>query len=611
MLRERIARQLGPSGRMADLRFFFKGGDGKKLGFILVLQVILNLIELVAVGLIGAVGALTATAISGDQPGIRVGRLLQTLRLDDFSSQAQVLVFASVSALLLISKTIFSAIMSRKVIFFFAARSGFMTRKLLGQILSGNFELIRRFDSHTLHFGLTQGIQSVSVGVIANSVNLASDVILLIVMLVGLFLVEPTMAVLSLSVFVSVLIILWFLMSEKTKNISQQITKVSIKNSSLIFELFHSLREVRIRGREPYYLDQISKRRDKELSLSASLQFIPSLAKYLIDIIIVLLIVMVAGMQFFLSDGGRALGNISIFLAASFRLAPAVLRVQQGALMIRNGLASVKPTIELVNSFRNFPSPQELKVDQDHSKPEFRATIDIENVSFRFSDSDTYTLDEVSFRVPEGCILGITGPSGSGKSTLVDIILGLYRSTSGRVTVSGVEPEIAVKRYPGAISYVPQSALVIDGSIKENLTVGYGDDVWNDEDLWHVLEMTRLSDIVRNYPNGLETQVGERGDKLSGGQRQRLCLARALLTNPKLLIMDESTSALDMELEQSITDAIMGMKGRVTVILIAHRLETIKRCDQVVFLESGKVRAIGKFEDLIAKIPAFASVALK
>jgi ABC-type multidrug transport system fused ATPase/permease subunit len=201
--------------------------------------------------------------------------------------------------------------------------------------------------------------------------------------------------------------------------------------------------------------------------------------------------------------------------------------------------------------------------------------------------------------------LAIVGTSGSGKTTLVDLLLGVLQPESGIVSISGKTPLDAITKWPGAISYVPQTVSLIEGTIRENICMGFTQNQISDELVLKAIDSASLREFISNTPAGLDTEVGEIGSKLSGGERQRIGIARALLTNPKLLILDEATSSLDGETEAEIGEAIQSIKGEVTVVMIAHRLSTVRNADIVLYLEKGQVRSLGTFDQVRESIPNF------
>ena len=202
-------------------------------------------------------------------------------------------------------------------------------------------------------------------------------------------------------------------------------------------------------------------------------------------------------------------------------------------------------------------------------------------------------------------MVAIVGPSGAGKSTLADVLLGIITPDKGSVLISGKPPAEATSSWPGAISYTPQNIMISDGTILENISLGFARDSYPMDAIVHSLEIAQLTSYVESLPDGIYTQVGENGVNLSGGQRQRLGIARAMFTHPKFLVLDEATSSLDGQTEADLSRAIQSIKGHVTVFLIAHRLSTIRFADVVHYMDKGRIIASGSFEEVRRAVKDF------
>jgi ATP-binding cassette, subfamily B, bacterial PglK len=222
-----------------------------------------------------------------------------------------------------------------------------------------------------------------------------------------------------------------------------------------------------------------------------------------------------------------------------------------------------------------------------------------------YPGSQTPALNGITFTLPAGGALAVVGPSGGGKSTLADAILGVVLPSTGTVRIGGLSPGHVVRRYPGLVAYVPQSVALVSGSVRDNVALGLRQDQIDDDRIWAALKRAHLADYLADAREGLDTAVGERGVQLSGGQRQRLGIARALYTDPRLLVMDEATSALDAEIENLVTQTIEELGSEVTTITIAHRLATIRRADSVIYLDRGRLLAQGTFEEVRNSVPRF------
>jgi ABC-type multidrug transport system fused ATPase/permease subunit len=395
------------------------------------------------------------------------------------------------------------------------------------------------------------------------------------------------------------------LLHQQTHVLGMRNTATTIETNELLLESLDSYRESIVRNRRSYYVREVSALRYSQAKLSAELSFIPLISKYVIESSIVIGALFLCAFQFFLVDARHAVGTLAIFIAASTRIAPAVLRVQQGALGIRGAYGSANPTLDLIESLRQANKLEEIPDIFDLVHDGFEADIVVENLSFTYPGNNSPTIQNLNLKLKSGEILAIVGTSGAGKTTLVDLILGVATPSSGRVRISQLSPLESVQKWPGAISYVPQNVSISNGSIRKNVTLGYPKEIATDRQVLEALQTAQLRDFVESLPEGLETQVGERGTRLSGGQRQRLGIARAVFTNPKLLIFDEATSSLDNQTEAELTTAINGLKGSATVIVIAHRLSTVRNCDRIIYMENGEVIAEGSFEEVRAKVPNF------
>ena len=222
----------------------------------------------------------------------------------------------------------------------------------------------------------------------------------------------------------------------------------------------------------------------------------------------------------------------------------------------------------------------------------FSDVIRVEHLGFYYPGTSEEVLTDVSFSIPKGSFVGILGPSGAGKTTFVDILLGLFVPTRGRITVDGADIRQKLRAWQANIAYVPQSIYLTDATIRENVALGESPDEIDDGRVHQALAMAELDEFVNAQTKGIETMVGERGVKLSGGQRQRIGIARALYQQPEVLILDEATSALDTETEKSITDTILKFKGQITIIAIAHRVSTLVECDFKVRFEGGRTEIL-------------------
>jgi ABC-type multidrug transport system fused ATPase/permease subunit len=570
-----------------------------------VLQIGLAIFDLVGVAVIGLLGALSVTGIQSQQPGDRVSQVLTLLHVDSFSFQTQVAILGFSACAIFILRTICSIIVTRKILFFLSRQGAQISAKLLNQLLGQSLLQIQSRSTQEIVYSLTVGVSSITLGVLATTVALIADASLLAILLFALFAVDYIMAITSLLFFGLMGYLLYRNMNVKAQELGVEMSKFSVVNSEKLIEVIDSYRESVVRNTRQNYVKEIFKYQFKLADVRAEMQFMPSVSKYVIESGMVVGAVLIAGAQFAIYDAATAVASLSVFLAAGSRLGPAILRLQQNLIQIKGATGSARPTLELVDSLSDGHQLSETEVQLNRVHEDFSAEIKVSSVSFTYPGQESPTLSSLDLTVTSGQSIAIVGPSGAGKTTLVDVLLGLLEPSAGEVLISGVLPRKAIEKWAGAIAYVPQNVAIVNGTIRENVTLGYPVGSELDDHVHEALHLAQLTELVKDLPNGLDTNVGERGTKLSGGQRQRLGIARALFTNPKLLVLDEATSSLDGQTESDISEAIRSLHGQVTVVLIAHRLSTVRTADQVLYLSKGRVLARGSFDEVRTAVPEF------
>ena len=590
---------IGRSARVLSRR------DQQKIGFVVLLQIFLGLLDLVGVAVVGILGALAVTGVQSRQPGNRVDSALKILHLHNSEFQVQVAVLACLATFFLVCRTIFSALFMRRILFFLSRRGAHLSASLVSRLLSRSLIDLQKMTNQETLFSVTTGVTTVTNGVLGVAVALVSDGSLLLVMSVGLFIVDPLMALSTFLVFLCIGFLMYRLLHQRANTLGRKYADLSVKSNEKVFEVLNSYRESVVRNRRNFYAREIGKLRLEMANTDAELSFMPNISKYVIETTVVLGALIISGVQFGLRDAAHAVATLAVFLAAGSRIAPAVLRLQQGALAIRSNLGSARLTLELIDSLGESKPSEEVSDNLELVHSGFVGSIEISNVSFKYPLATETALNGIDLRIKEGSTVALVGPSGAGKTSIVDVLLGVLSPDSGKVLISGLEPSATVSRWPGAISYVPQDVIVTNGSIRENVSLGFPVSVATDELVMEALKLAQADDFVSALPMGMDTSVGDRGTKLSGGQRQRIGIARALFTRPKLLVLDEATSSLDGQTESDISQAIQGLKGSVTVVMIAHRLATVLNADQVIYMDKGRIIAQGTFEEVRRAVPDF------
>jgi ABC-type multidrug transport system fused ATPase/permease subunit len=579
--------------------------DQKKVFIVVCLQITMGLIDLLGVAIIGVLGALAVSGVQSAQPGNRVNWILVHFQLSERTFQEQVAILGVLATFILMSRTLFSVVFTRRILFFLSRRGAVVSADLVSKLLAQPLLKIQERTFQDSVFAVTSGVNSITLGVIGSAVVLISDTSLLLIMTVGLFIVDPLIAFSSTVVFAGIGLAIYRLMHTRAENLGNEESSLSIQSSEKIIEVLEAYREAVVRNRRDYYVREIGKLRLRSSNVVAELSFMPNISKYIIEATVVLGALAISGVQFATQNASHAIATLAVFLTAGTRIAPAALRVQQGALQIRSSLGVAAPTLSLISNLKNVSALETVSDYPDTLHKNFEGTITLNNVSLTYPERNHAALTNINLNIPSGSSVALVGPSGAGKTSIVDVILGVITPTSGDVRLSGISPAACSRKWPGAVGYVPQDVSIINGSIRENVALGFPQEVATDELVSEAISTAHLSELISTFSNGLDSEVGERGSRISGGQRQRLGIARALFTKPKLLVLDEATSALDGESENVISNTIAELSGQVTVVMIAHRLSTVRNADLVVYLDKGQVIAQGKFEAVRLQVPDF------
>jgi len=581
--------------------------DKIKLLLVSLVQIFLSFFDLIGVAFIGLIGSVSVAAISSTKITGRTESVINFLSLQDFSSQFQVAILGLMSAVLMVVKTFTSLYLNRRVIFYLSRRGAVITANMTTSLFKKSYVDIKKQGSQNLIYSLTSGVNSMTMGVLGSSVALIADFSLLVVLIGGLLLVNTTMTIVLLSTLTTIATIMYLIIRNKNKRLAVLGAKYSIDASSKIFEAVGSYRELTLRGQRQYFADTIGKTRMLQADAGAQASYLMNVNKYVLEAAVILITLLIAGIQFLLSNALRSVATLTLFFAAISRIAPAVFRIQQNLLTVKSSLGMAQPTLKLIYSLNlsiNKEGSDELLEFAPTTHEGFISEINVSNLSFKYSGSDKFAVKDINLKLSSGMQVAIVGPSGAGKSTLVDLLLGLHHPSSGGVEISGINAIDAIERWPGAVAYVPQEIQLVSGLISDNILLGFTKSKANLDSVLKAMKMADLNEYLENNTI-TEVNIGDEGGKLSGGQRQRIGIARALLTNPKILVLDEATSSLDAQTENNVTSTINKIRQDSLVVIVAHRLATVRRADLVIYMQDGEVKAQGSFEQVRKLIPNF------
>jgi len=577
--------------------------ERRKLKLVALAQTALGFLDLVGVAIIGLIGSIAVTGIQSKSPNSNISRLLEFANISGLTLQRQVAILGGIAAVILVGRSLLTMIISRKILYFLSYKSASISSKLISELLSRNITQVKRKSSQETLFAVTTGVQALMLNVAGTAIGVVADIFLLVLMSVGLFAFDPFMAASTFILFGTVAALLFSLTQRRVSRMGEFISKASVDSNIRILEVVNAFKEIYVHDLQDSYAEAISKTRYRLADTNAELGFIPNISKYVIEITMVIGGILFSAIEFLLHDSDRAISTLAIFLAAASRIAPAILRLQSGFIAIKSNAGVAELTLEMIDFFSPIASRELEAKELNPTYPDFRPSLIIENVSFSYPENSGATIKNLSLEVDPGQQIAFVGTSGSGKSTLIDLILGLRTADSGEIYLAGMHPSAAIKHWPGAISYVPQQVHISDSTILANVAFGY-----TNPDLqlaWEALESAQLADFVRSLRDGINSRVGENGNLLSGGERQRLGIARALYTRPSFLILDEATSSLDAQTEVAISSAIRGLRGKVTVLMVAHRLSSVTDSDKVIYIREGRIISQGIFEKVKNEVPDF------
>jgi len=579
--------------------------DQRKVVAVTILQFSLGILDLFGVMAIGLLGAISVAGLQSQIPDNRVDSILRFLQISELSFQVQASLIGFSAVLLLVGRTVLSIFFTRRILRFFSRRGAAISSDLVSRLLSKPLLTIQKSSTQQTLFALTEGVTILTLRIQGTAVVMASDISLLFILGAGLLIIDPITAIGTFLLFIPVGFVLHRSLTVRSRSLGVESSALIISSNQKIIEVFSSYRESVVRNRRDFYAREIGRMRLNLADISAELSFMPYISKYVIETSVVVGALLLSAIQFVLQDAIHAVSTLAIFLAAGSRIAPAVLRIQQGSIQIIGSIGSASPTFDLIDKLGNTPLVENTVDSLDNVHLGFIPEIQVNELNFSYPNSSTRAISGITLKIPAGASVAIVGPSGAGKTTLVDLLLGVLDADEGSILLSGLPPLLAVAKWPGAVSYVPQDVSIVSGTIRENLSLGYPVETASDELANEALGTANLDEYVSKLPHGLETLVGENGANLSGGEKQRLGIARAMFTRPRLLVLDEATSALDGETELKVSQAIQALHGSTTVLMIAHRLSTVRNADIVVYMAEGAVIATGTFEEVRTAVPDF------
>lgn len=447
-------------------------------------------------------------------------------------------------------------------------------------------------------------------GIIQPLMQINAKVVLVIFITITLLMLDPVIALTGLMIFVSAYILLYKLVKKRLQKNGQNLSDVSIERFRLMNEGFGGIKDVLLLNRHYDFIERFQKSgkilayaQGGNISISQVPRYFMELIAFGAMIGLVLLL-----LKLHQGNLGEVLPVLAVYALAAFKLLPALQQIYSSITQIKGNAAafeSIKKDLAMTLK-KSESSAVNHKLQQLLLKEKIR----LQNVTFSYPGKSKPAVHDLNMVIPVNSVVGVVGPSGSGKSTTIDLLLGLLTPQQGEIYIDNIRiTETNIRTWQNTIGFVPQSIYLGEGTIAENIAFGLPAKDINLDQVQKAIELANLTELVKQLPNGVNTKVGERGVQLSGGQRQRIGIARALYHEANVLVFDEATSALDGITEKIIMDAIHDFSGKKTIIMIAHRLKTVRKCDVIFMMEQGKIVDQGTYQHLLETNPKFKEMA--
>ena len=517
--------------------------------------------------------------------------LYNTLHLQSITQFTIVMMLALIGAFVL--KNLFLFLQSVVQLKFVYTNQFATSRKMMINFMNRPYEYYLNADTAVIQRSITSDVNNMY-GLILSSLQLVSEAVVFACLVAVLLVVDAKMIM----TIAALLIVVLFLIKVVIKPI---MVKAGQENQDYYSGLFKwieqsvmGIKEIKIANKEQYFINEYAKCGFGYVSAVQRYNLYNSTPRLLIEtvciagLVIYMLIVMLQG-----ATVTEMLPQLTTFGLAAMRLIPSANR-------INNYLTSIsyfEPFFMGVSdNLQEDIHDDSIVYDvaaYEHAKEvvkmDIKKEIVLQDITYKYPNTETLIFNHADMNIPIGAAIGIVGTSGSGKTTIVDVMLGLLNLQTGKIMADGVDVQTNYEGWLKNIGYIPQTIFMIDSTIRKNVAFGFADEDIDDERVWEVLKEAQLDEFVRGLPEGLDTGIGERGIRISGGQRQRIGIARALYEDPEVLVLDEATSALDNDTEAAIMDSINRLHGKKTLVIIAHRLQTIEKCDMVFRVENGKI----------------------
>jgi ABC-type multidrug transport system fused ATPase/permease subunit len=579
--------------------------ERSKWFFLTGLRATLSIFDLLGILAIGFV--VTSTAIFLTQ-GSSPNRVLEFagLQIPAVTAQTLPLVAGAILAIFL-GKAFFSILITKKAAFFVATIEAKAARAIAEKVFGGDLVQARLRSRDEMAYAIQFGSPAAFNYILNYTSTVIAEGSLFILICLGFLLVDPWATLAAVAYFALIAFVIQYFVGTLMARAGAKAAEATIDANGAVGDLIAVFRELSVLGLKHKYIDRIYQSRVSAADSAAAQTYLNGMPRYIVEAALLVGVAAFILVQALSGDIVSSAATVGVFLSGGFRLTAAMLPLQAALLSIKGYIPVATKAHEILVGYSlsisrsKAPSTEELQPEAKQGSGALRVQLD--NVSLKYADASESAIREVSLVIEPGQQVAFIGPSGAGKSTLADLMCGVLSPSSGKIYVKDLGNELEGKSEM-SVSYVPQKPGLVSGTIAQNVALGLDQTQIDETLVLRALESAHLTNVVLALPKGIHTDLGKYQDGLSGGQIQRLGLARALYSQPGLLVMDEATSALDAESESEIAMALDQMRGKVTIVLIAHRLNTVQHADNVFLIEKGNVADQGTFQELMKRNPS-------
>ena len=567
--------------------------DGKqkaKMGGIVVLMIIGAALEACSIGLVIPIitTLLDPEAVNGEG---YLGDIYRFLGMKSTSQFTIVMLLVIIAAFVV--KNVFLYFQNVVQLRFVYTNQFATSRRMMINFMERPYEYYLNADTSVIQRSITSDVNNMY-GLILSSLQLLSEIIMFLVLVIVLMTQDPMMILTIALLLVTVLLVIKCILKPIMIKAGEDNQEYYSGLYKWIDQSVMGIKEIKIANKESYFINEYSKCGAGYVGAVQKYNIYNATPRLLIETVCIAGLVLYLILQ--IASGKEVaamITQIGVFAVAAMRLLPSANRINNYLTSIsyfEPFFMGVSDNLQEEINDRNVNYDAEAyEARKEIKKLPVLKKIELRDIVYKYPNTDVLIFNHADMEIPVGCSVGVVGTSGAGKTTIIDVLLGLLNIQEGSILADGVEVREHYEEWLKNIGYIPQTIFMIDASIRKNVAFGVPDEEIDDNKVWQALKEAQLDEFVRGLPEGLDTGIGERGIRLSGGQRQRIGIARALFEDPEVLVLDEATSALDNETEAAIMDSINRLHGRKTLIIIAHRLQTIEKCDMVYRVENGQI----------------------